>query len=76
MRSAIIARAKCGTAGWRSDRGRIYVKHGEPDEVEVRSDPYIQGTYLIWRYYQNNMTFVFHDRFGLGEYRLTQTRAF
>ncbi len=62
--------------GWSSDRGRIYIKHGEPDEIEVRSDPYLQGSYLIWRYYQNNQTFVFFDRFGLGEYRLTQTSAF
>ncbi|MEE9271115.1 MAG: GWxTD domain-containing protein, partial [Candidatus Krumholzibacteria bacterium] len=61
---------------WSSDRGRIYIKHGEPDEIEVRSDPYLQGSYLIWRYYQDNKTFVFFDRFGLGEYRLTQTSAF
>jgi GWxTD domain-containing protein len=62
--------------GWRSDRGRIYIRYGEPDEVEVRSDPYVQGQYLIWRYYKNNLTFVFHDRFGLGEYILSNSSTF
>ncbi|MFQ5511307.1 MAG: GWxTD domain-containing protein [Candidatus Krumholzibacteriia bacterium] len=62
--------------GWSSDRGRIYIEHGEPDEIETRSDPYLQGSYLIWRYYTGNRTFVFYDRFGLGEYRLSQTSAF
>lgn len=57
--------------GWRTDRGKVYIRHGGPDEIEIRSDPYIQGDYLIWRYFDEDLTFTFFDRFGLGEYRLT-----
>lgn len=63
-------------AGWRTDRGKVYIRHGEPDHTEVQNDPYVQGEYLIWRYYQENLTFVFYDRFGLGEYRLSNTSSF
>jgi GWxTD domain-containing protein len=65
-----------GQPGWRTDRGKVYIRHGEPDEVEIRSDPYQQGEYLIWRYFDESLTFVFFDRFGLGEYRLSNTRTF
>lgn len=58
-------------AGWESDRGKVYIKHGEPDHTELKIDPQIQGEYLIWYYYRENLRFVFYDRFGLGEYRLT-----
>jgi GWxTD domain-containing protein len=57
--------------GWESDRGKVYIKHGEPDHTELRIDPQYQGEYLIWYYYGENRRFVFYDRFGLGEYRLT-----
>jgi GWxTD domain-containing protein len=62
-----------GGAGWQSDRGKVYIKYGEPDHTEVRTDPQYQGQYLVWNYYQRNLTFVFYDRFGLGEYRLTDS---
>jgi GWxTD domain-containing protein len=63
-------------AGWKTDRGRIYIKYGEPDQVETATDPYMQGEYLIWRYYMNNLVFVFYDRFGLGDYQLIRTNTF
>lgn len=62
--------------GWQTDRGRIYIRHGEPDESEIRTDPYVQGQYLVWRYYKDNLTFVFYDRFGLGEYVLSNSSTF
>ena len=42
----------------------------------VSHDPYVQGEYLVWRYYEKNLTFVFYDRFGLGEYRLSNSSTF
>jgi len=63
-------------AGWKTDRGRIYIRHGQPDEQEIRTDPYVQGQYLVWRYYKDNLTFVFYDRFGLGEYVLSDSSAY
>jgi GWxTD domain-containing protein len=59
------------SAGWESDRGKVYIKYGEPDHTELKIDPQHQGEYLIWYYYRENRRFVFYDRFGLGEYRLT-----
>jgi GWxTD domain-containing protein len=60
-------------AGWESDRGKVYIKYGEPDHTELKTDPQSQGEYLIWYYYAENLRFVFYDRFGLGDYRLTGT---
>ncbi|MFH1756378.1 MAG: GWxTD domain-containing protein [Candidatus Latescibacterota bacterium] len=62
--------------GWKTDRGRVYIQHGDPDQIETATDPYMQGEYLIWRYYSHNMVFVFYDRFGLGDYRLIRTNMF
>ncbi len=59
--------------GWKTDRGRIYIAYGKPDEIETRIDPQNQGEYQIWHYYEANRTFVFYDRFGLGEYQLTNS---
>jgi GWxTD domain-containing protein len=57
--------------GWNTDRGRIYIKYGPPEEI-LRD---IQGTeafsrYEIWYYHQIRRQFVFYDRLGGGEYRL------
>lgn len=59
--------------GWRTDRGRIYIKHGEPDEIEdvpfaPNSHPYQQ-----WHYYYGGRyrKFTFVDANDDGDYRLT-----
>lgn len=59
-----------GLQGWLSDRGRIYVKFGQPDEVERH--PFEAGSYpyVIWRYYSVRKTFLFVDRSGFGDYEL------
>jgi GWxTD domain-containing protein len=56
--------------GWKSDRGRILIKFGDPDEIErhpfeINSDPYV-----IWRYYSYRKVFLFLDRSGFGDYYL------
>lgn len=67
---------KSNGPGWHSDRGKVYIRYGEPDEQEIKTDPYVQGQYLVWRYFEKNLTFVFYDRFGLGEYILSNSTAF
>lgn len=59
-----------GVQGWLTDRGRIYVKFGQPDEVERH--PFEAGSYpyVIWRYYSVRKTFLFVDRSGFGDYEL------
>ncbi len=58
------------TDGYDTDRGRIFIKFGEPDDIErhpfeVNSEPYV-----IWRYYSLRKTFLFVDRTGFGDYYL------
>ena len=36
----------------------------------MKVDTEAQGEYLIWYYYEQNLTIVFFDRFGLGDYHL------
>jgi GWxTD domain-containing protein len=62
-----------GGVGWESDRGKVYIKYGEPEHTEIKIDAQNSGEYLIWYYYKESKTFVFYDRMGLGEYRLTDS---
>ncbi len=56
--------------GWKSDRGRIYIKYGEPSEVLSESQPLGRHPYIIWFYYQQNLEFIFTDSGGFGLYQL------
>ena len=62
--------------GWRTDRGRVYIKFGAPDRVDRQSDENNQGEYEVWRYYSRNRTFVFYDMFGMGDYKLVEGEPF
>lgn len=59
-----------GKAGWRTDRGRIYIKFGPPDEIENYPSQMSTIPMQIWRYYSLRKEFVFIDRTGLGDYQL------
>lgn len=55
--------------GWQTDRGRVWIIYGPPEEIERH--PFAVGgfPYEIWSYYENgNETFVFYDRDGTGNY--------
>jgi len=58
--------------GWRTDRGRVYIVYGPPDDVERY--PYTENMkpYEIWHYYnlQGGVIFVFGDRRGFGNFEL------
>lgn len=60
--------------GWRTDRGMIYIRYGEPDEVErhpfdLGGKPY-NGPWQVWYYYNPSRRFVFVDDRGSGDYDL------
>ncbi len=59
--------------GWRTDRGRTYVKYGSPDEINYEVMPLSTGAWEVW-YYNNYggepRRFVFLDEIGDGDYRL------
>lgn len=56
--------------GWLSDRGRILVKFGAPDDIERHPFEIDTRPYEIWRYYSLRKTFLFQDYSGFGDYRL------
>ena len=62
-----------GVQGWRTDRGRIYLRHGRPDDA-LRRPVASPRPYEVWRYTQGRAYwYVFYDRNGLGDYVLIGT---
>jgi GWxTD domain-containing protein len=51
--------------GFETDRGRIYLKYGPPNDIADRANEPSSYPYQIWRYYKtgqfNNVRFVFYD---------------
>ena len=63
--------ASTKTAGWKTDRGRMYIVYGPPDEIE--SHPPARES---WRYHRLegigvNVTMDFSDPKGTGEFPMT-----
>jgi GWxTD domain-containing protein len=61
--------------GWSSDRGRVYLRHGKPDDVINEetglNTKYAQKDFQIWKYRsQGNMTYIFLDFQTSGNYRI------
>ncbi|RME01914.1 MAG: GWxTD domain-containing protein, partial [Calditrichaeota bacterium] len=56
--------------GWKTDRGRIFIIYGPPDNVERRKSFRTGITYEIWQYYNLGRQFVFEDRYNNGNFRL------
>ena len=61
-----------GDAGWKTDRGKVYIHYGEPEDVENVPAGFNTPAYEIWRYPSRNLTFVFADQGGFGDYVLVQ----
>ena len=62
------------TPGWLTERGKVYLAMGQPDEIrELRDDPTAGGQSLIrWQYREDNLTLYFVTDGGFG-YQLTPT---
>jgi GWxTD domain-containing protein len=62
------------TPGWRSDRGRIYARHGAGYDVYRRQQEGFAPPYEVWRYTTGNAYYyIFVDRTGFGAYQLIYT---
>lgn len=60
--------------GWRTDRGRIFLKRGEPEEVLRRPQAGNTMPYEVWKYTRPRLLkYVFLDETGLGNYALIYT---
>ena len=62
------------TPGWRTDRGRIYAKHGPYDAFLDRVSQGQAPPYQVWRYTkQKDLYYIFVDRNNLGEFLMIYT---
>lgn len=60
--------------GWRTDRGRIFVRYGLPDEVLSRPQAGSTLPYDVWKYTRGRLRkFVFLDLTRFGNYSLIWT---
>lgn len=61
--------------GSKTDRGRIYIKYGVPDEIDNKPLEVEESKpYEYWQYY-NSLEFIFVDIRGTQEYTLVWTNA-
>lgn len=62
-------------AGWKGDRGRVYILYGPPSHVERETSNPNTKPYEVWRYddLQGGVIFVFADRTGFKNYELVHS---
>jgi GWxTD domain-containing protein len=57
--------------GWKSDRGRVFIIYGEPDNIQRQNDNRtIAAVYEIWTYTELGRKFWFYDYNNDGDFRL------
>jgi GWxTD domain-containing protein len=62
------------TPGWRTERGKIYVLYGPPDEELERHSSGSTNPYEVWKYTRERaLKFVFMDLTRFGHYALIYT---
>ena len=60
--------------GWKTDRGRVFVKYGRPDDRTAFPAANRAPNFEIWRYTQGRVRFyIFADPNNFGNYRLVKT---
>ena len=60
--------------GWRTDRGRVFIKYGAPDEVLSRPQAGNTRPYEVWKFSRGrSLKYVFLDPTGFGNYTLIWT---
>jgi|CXWL01.1.fsa_nt_gi GWxTD domain-containing protein len=62
-----------GIAGWRTDRGEVFIGLGEPDEIYDQSLQTGPVRYMRWIYNEARVTLYFEDISGFGRFRLVPT---
>lgn len=56
--------------GWKTDRGRVYLRFGEPSLIQKYVSDIDRPAREIWFYDSIHQRFIFTDRFGFGEFKL------
>jgi GWxTD domain-containing protein len=57
--------------GWRTDRGEVLIRIGEPDEI-FDASPSSEGRVIRWTYTFERLVLFFADETGFGRFKLTQ----
>ncbi|HEX7123614.1 MAG TPA: GWxTD domain-containing protein [Gemmatimonadaceae bacterium] len=63
-----------GTPGWLTDRGRVFVALGSPDQVwqPTVGDLQQRNRTQIWEYRRHHLQLIFIDENGFGRWRMVQ----
>jgi len=62
-----------GVPGWMSDRGKVFIVLGEPDQVlEPPAQDFQRNRQQFWDYRDKGLQLTFFDQTGTGRWRLTQ----
>ncbi len=62
-----------GRPGWQSDRGKVFVRNGDPSSIEYQpAQGFSSPAFEIWRYRSDNLTYVFADHSGFGDFVLVR----
>jgi len=63
--------------GWKTDRGRVLITYGKPDEIEREPNSINSRPFEIWRYFdiEGGVEFVFVDKQGFTDYELVHSDA-
>lgn len=59
-----------GVAGWRTERGEVFINLGPPDE-SIETSPGTSGRVVRWTYLSHRLSLFFQDETGFGRLRLT-----
>lgn len=63
--------------GWKSDRGRVYIVYGPPDDIERHPSDFSSAAWEQWFYYslEGGVHFVFADLSGFDNFVLLHSNA-
>ncbi|MFQ5630946.1 MAG: GWxTD domain-containing protein, partial [bacterium] len=77
MRYANEKFRRMGKEGWKTDRGRVYMIYGQPDDVDIFPSTSQTYPHEIWYYngLEGGVEFVFIDSSGFNEYVLVHSNA-
>lgn len=64
-----------GTPGWMTDRGKVFLGLGEPDQIydQGLAGMGTRGRSQVWEYRRLNVQLVFYDQTGFDRWRLTNS---
>jgi len=64
-----------GREGWETDRGRVYLMYGDPNEIERYPNETETRPYEIWSYHEleGGVYFIFADITGFSDYQLVHS---